>query len=64
VSSPTISNKGELHHNSKRKQAHALFLAGQTLDYVVTALSLKRATASVYLFEARKMAQGAADLLK
>lgn len=38
---------------SRRQQAHALFLAGSTLDEVIAKTGLKRATAGMYLWEAR-----------
>jgi hypothetical protein len=38
---------------SKRQQAHAMFLDGKDMEYVIKELQLKRNTASVYLFEAR-----------
>ena len=51
---PTIFDKREP-GPSRRQRAHAMFLAGHTLDEVIAALDLKRNTASVYLFEARCM---------
>lgn len=52
MSSPDIFNKRS-RGPSRRQRAHEMFLSGATLNEVIKALSLKRNTASSYLFEAR-----------
>jgi hypothetical protein len=50
--SPTLFNK-RAPGVSRRQRAIAMFLAGATLDEVISTLGLKRNTAGSYLFDAR-----------